>query len=269
MLDADTVYVWRVELADLLSAAQLDRCYALLSPEERQRADAFRGAGLRRDYILAHAALRSVLGLCLGVSPDAVPFAPEAFARSNGQLGSSSIKPALMPMGESGQTGQSNGIRPNLRPDLRFNLSHTRGAALIGVAIGRELGVDIEWQRPMEDLDAMAAAVMSPEELVQWLAVAPTERIPAFYHLWTRKEAYLKAIGLGLYRSLQEVTMPVSARQLEPLPMSGRLVRDSAGEGVWTIADIAAGDGYSASICCEGAGTPALKVEDLSLDAIA
>jgi 4'-phosphopantetheinyl transferase len=155
-----------------------------------------------------------------------------------------------------------------LWPALRFNLSHTRGAALIGVAAGPELGIDIEWQRPMEDLDDMARAVMSPEELEQWLALPPDDRTPAFYHLWTRKEAYLKAIGLGLYRSLQEVTVPVSARQLDPLSTGGGLVRDSAGTGVWTIADLATGDGYSASICCEGASIPALTVADLSPAAI-
>jgi len=169
-----------------------------------------------------------------------------------------------MPVGESSRDGQSNGVQP----DLRFNLSHTRGAALIGVAAGRELGIDIEWQRPMEDLEGMARAVMSREELGQWLVLPPDDQTPAFYHLWTRKEAYLKAIGLGLYRSLQDVTVPVSARQLDPHSGRGGLVRDSAGSGIWAIADIAAGDGYSASICCEGASVPALTVEDLTPAAI-
>jgi 4'-phosphopantetheinyl transferase len=265
MLESDTVFIWRVELGDSVPEAQLDWYFALLSPEERRRADAFRSAGLRRDYILAHAALRSVLGRCLGVSPDAVPFAPGSFGGMNGMMGLSSIKPALTPAGVSGQPGRSS----KTPPDVRFNLSHTRGAALIGVTAGRELGIDIERQRPMEDLDGMARAVMSPEELGQWLALPPDERMTGFYHLWTRKEAYLKAIGLGLYRSLQEVTVPVSARPLERFSGNPWLVRDSAGSGLWTIVDIAAGDGYSASICCEGASIPALMVESLSLAAIA
>jgi 4'-phosphopantetheinyl transferase len=257
MLNLNSIYVWRIGLEASASASEtrLGHWYGMLSPEERKRADAFRGAGLRRDYIVAHAALRSVLGRWLGVSPALVRFAPDAARESGGGLmGAAAGKPVLMP--DSG------------RPDLRFNLSHTRGAALIGVALGCELGIDIEWQRPMDDLEGMARSVMSDEELAIWQSLETDERTAAFYHLWTRKEAYLKAIGLGLYRSLHEVTVPVSARRMEGLPNGGLPVRDRAGKGVWTVADIAVADGYSASVCCEGDFLPPLVIEDLSLDSI-
>lgn len=168
------------------------------------------------------------------------------------------MKPALMTA-----SGQLN------RPDLRFNLSHTRGAALIGIGVGLELGIDIEWHRPMNDLDALARSVMSDTEMEQWLILKPEDRTRAFYHLWTRKEAYLKAIGLGLYRDLQEVTVPVSPDCLDDVPGRVYLVRDRAGKGRWNVRDIQVPEGYSASLCCEGEKTPRIVVQELDLDDIA
>jgi 4'-phosphopantetheinyl transferase len=145
--------------------------------------------------------------------------------------------------------------------DLRFNLSHTQGAALIGVAAGRELGIDIERLRPMEDLEAMARSVMSHEELEQWTTIHPADQELAFYRLWTRKEAYLKAIGLGLFRNLQDVTVPVVPQFLEPDRV--HWVQDRAGEGRWQLRDIAVGAGYAGAICCEGAEPVRLVVRDM------
>jgi 4'-phosphopantetheinyl transferase len=189
--------------------------------------------------------LRTVLGRCLGISPEKVRFIA---------TGASGAKPSL-------EAGQSNS-------DFRFNLSHTAGAALIGVAIGREIGIDVEWHRPMEDLHGMARSVMSEEELRQWSVLSVPDQTPAFYHLWTRKEAYLKAIGLGLYRSLQDVTVPVSADPLGALPEGSSIVRDRSGTGLWRVGDVPAAEGYSASVCWEGDGVAALVMRDLVRDGL-
>jgi 4'-phosphopantetheinyl transferase len=233
----------------------------MLSPEEQGRADAFHGDSHRRDYVVAHVALRSVLGECLGLSAAEVRFAEGSFD-GNGMHGQGDgrIKPAL-PGG--GLDGAAGGLSA---PDIRFNLSHTRGMALIGVAMGRELGVDVEFQRPMEDLDAMARSVMSHEELGLWQEILKTDRERAFYRVWTRKEAYLKAIGLGLYRSLQEITVPVTAEALDPNAKG--LVQDRAGEGRWWIRDVAVQGVYAAAVCSEGDDATECIVQDLDLTAI-
>jgi 4'-phosphopantetheinyl transferase len=153
-------------------------------------------------------------------------------------------------------------------PDLRFNLSHTSGAALIGVGVGPELGVDIEWQRPMDDLNAIARCIMSAEELTLWQTLAPGDRPRVFYQVWTRKESYLKAIGLGLYRDPREVTVPVSADLLLLSTRQSGIVRDRDQNGVWRVADIAASEGYSASICCEGEGMPEIIIREFEFDDI-
>jgi 4'-phosphopantetheinyl transferase len=258
MLSRDSVYVWQVQLDGLttLSVDQLATWYAMLSIEERKRADGFRGEGLRRDYIASHVALRSILSECLGQPPASFRFAPGSF----GEKDVVAIKPRLR--AGSRQTPEMSSDQP----ELRFNMSHTKGVALISVALGREVGVDIEWQRPMDDLDEMARAVMSNDEWTQWAALKADEQTPAFYHLWARKEAYLKAIGLGLYRGLSGVTVPVSPYQLEDTPENARRVLDREGGGVWMVRDVPVMGAYSASICWEGADRLQLEVRKLDLD---
>jgi 4'-phosphopantetheinyl transferase len=255
MLTQDLVQVWRVRLGapESLSAGQLAtrmaKLWGMLSPEEQRRADAFRVLEHRREYILAHTALRSVLGQSLGASPVLLEITAERGTKPK-------LSPAKSPVWDW--------------PDLRFNLSHTHGAALIGITQGRELGVDIEWQRPIEDIEAMARSVMSGEELKWWMALEAADRLRGFYHVWTRKESYLKAIGLGLFRSLQAVTVPVSDQTLGDgedgsLRIQG-LVQDREGqEGIWHVTDIEAGEGYSASVCWERVGVVRLEIKDMDV----
>lgn len=265
MLDNESIQVWRLELEDAggpvprYSATQIESWRRWLSVEEQRRAYSFHSEGHRLDYVVAHAALRWVLGRCLGIPAAEVRFREGSFdgnaiyGKSNGR-----IKPAL---------------EPGAGLDLRFNLSHTSGAALIGVAAGRELGIDIERERPMEDLEGVARSVMSAEEMEGWRRVQPEMRERAFYKLWTRKEAYLKAIGLGLYRSLQEVTVPVTAEGLDGAAEEAHWVKDGAadrarhraGNGLWQIRDVPVPAGYSAAICVEGARTVAIDLRELDL----
>jgi 4'-phosphopantetheinyl transferase len=259
MLSRDKVHVWRVSL-DLPVADLDDRLAswrAMLSDEELCRSKTFRLEKLRHDYIASHAALRFVLGRCLGTSPASVQYADRPVSGNEGKLaGASSTKPMLL-LPHDLDHPQSL---------LRFNLSHTRGAALIGVAVGREVGVDIEQHRPLDDLHSMAQNVMSRLEFEQWLAMPSVEQVIGFYNVWTRKEAYLKAIGLGLYRSLQEVTVPVSASPIESQSDEPSLVHDDRGTGNWTLRDIPGNEGYSASVCCEGSETFDLAIEDLDIN---
>jgi len=251
MIHRDSVDVWRIRLdavaalpADKL-AERMEMWRVLLSTEEQRRADSLIADEHRQDYVAAHAGLRFLLGMHLKVLPSSIPIETAG-----------GTKPALAAVPISGGTGSGS--------DLRFNLSHTRGAILIGIASSREIGVDVEWQRPMEDLDAMARSVMSDDELSLWMALRLEERMRSFYEVWTQKEAYLKAIGLGLYRSLQDVTVSVSGGR-ESFPERERLVLDRSGKGQWTVAGIPAWDGYSAAICWEGDDSPSIAIRDLDI----
>jgi 4'-phosphopantetheinyl transferase len=242
MISPNTVEVWLLRLREgALTQDQSALWRSWLSVEERAKADAFVAERHRQDYIAAHAALRFVIGNFLGIRPDEVSFA----------VGAKGEKPAL-----ARDLGAGT--------DLRFNLSHTSGAVLIGVTSGIELGIDIERHRPMEDLEAMARMVMSDVEFDRWKSLESAHREAAFYNLWTRKEAYLKAIGLGLYRSLQGVTVPVSASVLD----HPHLVEDLSGDEVFRVWDLPAPVGYSASICCEGEDERPLSVSEIEISAI-
>ena len=261
MLNEDSIEVWSLQLdAKQWRPEQVARWRGLLSDEELRRGDAFRTEEHRLDYIASHAALRFLLAEALDVQPRELRFVSDS-SRSAAGGGGSRIKPALL------QT--SEGAHENL---LRFNLSHTRGAALICLSRGREVGVDIEFRRPMDDLESMARAVMSNVEFEFWSRFDPVQKLPSFYNLWTRKESYLKAIGLGLDRDLHEVTVSASPDRPEVSShweFDAVQVIDQAGGGVWMATDIPIWNSYSAAVCYQGQRKPEIEVLVLDPERIA
>ena len=240
MLTSGAIMIWQVSPETMqgvhsLPGSGVAALLDVLSSGEQRRAAAFHAEEHRREYIAAHAALRHALGWAAGVA-----------ARSIEIGGAHGAKPALI-----------HGS------DLRFNLSHTRGAALIAAARGCEVGIDIEEHRAIDDLEAMARAVMSTAELAAWTRLDTKARMQAFYNLWTRKEAYLKAIGLGLFHELHSITVPVTAKLLAG-PVR---VQDAGAEGraVWQLVDLPVWPGYSAAVCWEGDELPRIERRELSL----
>lgn len=155
----------------------LDRvAESVLSTAELARAARFRFDEHRRRWIVAHIALRQVLGHELAVSPAALTFA------------------------------SGSGGKPRLTGDhadaLEFNLSHSGAMALIAVSRSCPVGVDVEMIEPMPDLEAVAERQFAPEERQALRALPDADRVGAFYRIWTRKEAFIKATGTGLGHAL-------------------------------------------------------------------
>jgi 4'-phosphopantetheinyl transferase len=163
VLGANEVHVWAVPLQ-----GDPERFAGLLSRAEQQRLDRFHFADHRRRYQIGHGALRLILGAYLGIDPAAVEFA-------QGPRG----KPYLASKGPY------------------FNLSHSGKLALIGLA-SHEIGLDVEKVRHLESLTEIARKHFSPTEFAALSALEGDARELAFYRCWTRKEAYIKAIGEGL-----------------------------------------------------------------------
>ncbi len=147
--------------------------YAVLGPAERQRAGRFLFPQLAERFTVAHGRLRQLLGEVLGASPADLEFAT---ARHG--------KPLLA--GAFADAG------------LHFNLSHSDGWGLVGWCHGRHIGVDVEHWRVMRDERALVRRFFSASENAAYDALAPAERSEAFFNCWTRKEAYIKAVGRGL-----------------------------------------------------------------------
>ncbi|GAA3444574.1 4'-phosphopantetheinyl transferase family protein [Planomonospora venezuelensis] len=166
------VRVWKAHL----DRAERAEWWEWLSEGERERACAFARAVDRRRYVVAHAALRSVLGGVCGVPAARVAFSPDPSGR-----------PRLDPGGG--------------RPAPDFNLSHSDEWALVAVAPeGWRVGVDVE--RVRDDLDplAMADRLYRPEEAARLRAASPGAALTGYFRLWTAKEAFVKATGGGLAR---------------------------------------------------------------------
>jgi len=218
-LGAEQVRVWSVRLdAD---EAQLHACEALLSADELERARRFRRPDLRRRYSVAHALLRRVLAAELGTNGAGLRF-------------------------ESGPHG-----KPALRdwPQLRFNLSHAGDLALYALAWRREVGVDLEQATPEVEIDPVARQMFSADERDALAALPLDERRQAFFRIWTRKEAYVKALGLGLAHPTRSFTVSGRAQDDDAL-RHDHCLPDAPWQ--WRTADIAAAPGYHAALAAAG-----------------
>lgn len=219
------IHVWRVSLE--LDPVRVAALRPILSADEQERADRIllpdRGAA----FVCARGALRRLLGRYLGIPPHSVALGYTAHG-----------KPFL--------------AGPAALPPLRFNLSHSGGVALLAFRLHRELGVDVEQLRLGPDLAGIARRFFTPAESESILSLPPAGRPAAFYACWTRKEAYLKAIGRGIAAGVASVEIFTGA--------DGQPALRSPGPGAapladWSIRDLAASEGYCAALAAEGSFT--------------
>lgn len=178
-------------LPTALGEAALTRLHALLSPDERARARRYKVESARRTLIAAHGQMRLILA---GYT----------------QIGENSTSPAGLSRLARALTFEKEPRGKPFLPGspLRFNLSHTTGGALLGVALAREIGVDIEPAARIVDYTKMAPRFFAPSEAAELLALPPAQQPAAFLRCWTRKEAYIKARGAGLAIPLDSFTVP-------------------------------------------------------------
>lgn len=221
-LDPGDAHVWRVDLAR--SHAEVARDADSLSADERRRSERFRFPAHRDRYVAAHAALRAILAGYLELDPAAVRY-------RRGPAG----KPFLAP-----------GLAPG---DLQFNLTDSGDVALVAVTEGRELGVDLERHRPETPVLALAQRWLTPSEAAAIRATPETARRAAFFACWTRKEAYVKARGGSIIRSLRtfSVTVEPAAERIE-LDVHG----DPAAGSRWWIGNLEAAPGFAAALAADG-----------------
>jgi 4'-phosphopantetheinyl transferase len=221
-LAEDEVHVWQASLG--LPPPQLDRLRALLSEDERHRAERFRGAEHAAYFVAARGLLRATLALYLDTAPESLNF-------RYGPHG----KPYLA----AGDLG------------LRFNLSHSHGLAYYAIALEREVGIDIERVRAETPCLDLARRFFSKEESAAITALAPAQQSEAFFRCWTRKEAYIKARGTGL-------SLPLAQFTVTCLPgVPARLLRtegDPEQASRWSLADLTPPAGYVGALAAEGTG---------------
>jgi 4'-phosphopantetheinyl transferase len=170
-LQAGEIHVWSVPLDP--PPAEVERLGRFLAEDEWARANRFRFEKHRRQYVVGRGALRVLLGAYLGTRPEAVRF-------RYGPRG----KPFLEPPLDAG--------------GLQFNLSNSDEMALVGFVKGPEIGVDIEFLKPMPDCEQISERFFSESERKVLRGIPGRAKEETFFNCWTRKEAYLKAVGEGL-----------------------------------------------------------------------
>jgi len=219
VLASDEVQVWRL---DLDAAEDIAEAYeAALSADERARGARFRDPAHQTRFVGVRGWLRHVLAGYLDQAPAKLQF-------RYGLQG----KPALI--GEN-------------QLDLRFNLSHSGGIALLAVGRERELGVDVE--RARSGKLRLAERFFSDDEVRVLRALPRDEQDTAFYRCWTRKEAFVKARGEGLSLPLNRFAVSLRANDAPAL----HWVAGNAGEAArWSIHDLQAIPGYAAALVVEG-----------------
>ncbi len=224
LLSHDTVHVWIAELDR--SEWQGEPLIGTLSDDERERAERFVFERDRKRFAAGRAILRSILAHYLNSEPERVRFC-------YGPRG----KPALAPA--------------SVGSGLEFNLAHSNGLALYAVTLRRRIGVDVEFSRVLADAEQIARRFFSLREYEMLLALPAAERPHAFLGCWTRKEAFIKALGTGLSQALDQFTVTVTPGEpAELLSVHG----DPQASSQWTLSDLSPGPGFVAALCVEGRG---------------
>jgi 4'-phosphopantetheinyl transferase len=169
-MDKKPLYLWCAYPDDLLAEGVAEACAALLSEEERAQVHRFKFERLRREALTTRALMRIALSYGQNLPPQAWQFSLNAHG-----------KPAIEPQG-----------------GLHFNLSNSAGLVVCLVADGAEVGVDVEAFERADEILELAPDVFSTAEQAQLETLPNAEKLDRALSLWTLKESYIKARGMGL-----------------------------------------------------------------------
>ena len=222
LLGSDEVHVWRATLD--LPIARVASFEQTLAADERARAGQFHFQKDRTRFIVARGLLRTILGRYLGQDPRALRFCSNAYG-----------KPGLAP--EFGGDASPS-----------FNVSHAGALALYAVTRNRAIGIDLEDIRMDVECDSISEHFFSPRERRLLRAIPAAQRPEAFFHCWTRKEAYVKARGKGLSIALDQFDVSVSPQE----PAALLETREEGQENShWSLHDLPVGERYVAALAVE------------------
>ena len=201
----------KVEIVRASFSVDPARFEPFLSAEERARAAGYAFPRERDRFVVSRGLLRETLARWGGGTPAGQEI-------------------LVVPLGKSrlgGTCGQGR---------LRFNVSHSGDLWACALAVGAEVGLDVEEIRPERAVESMARRYFSGIEADAVLALDGPERVAAFHRVWTRKEAWLKAQGFG-------ITIPLDSFSV----IHGDRV------GGWSLRDLDAGPGFAGAVAVEGA----------------
>jgi 4'-phosphopantetheinyl transferase len=214
------IQIWT--LPAVSEAAALARFLAILSPDERERANRFHFVEHQKAFIANRGRLRILLARYLSCSPEELVF-------------------------HYGGQGKPSIASP-VRSGLEFNLSHTNDMGVVAISRNRKLGIDIEKLKPFPDALEIARQQFASAEYESLSAVSTGDRLQAFYRCWTAKEAFLKGLGDGLER-------PLNSFQISPPASPLRLLSCNWDQGLcgqWQFHSLDVGNDYISTLAFQG-----------------
>jgi 4'-phosphopantetheinyl transferase len=222
-LSDGVVHVW---LANVGGLAEREHCFwSVLSRDERERAECFCSSWKRGEFIRTRGALRSLLGKYLSVDPSSIQLDYNVHG-----------KPRLMDPWEA-------------ESSIRFNVAHSGEFALFAFVRRRPIGVDIERVRPDFPSDKIAQRFFARTEAAALQSLPGNLRTEAFFAGWTRKEAFIKAKGLGFSLPLNHFAVTLSPMEKPALLYC---LDDPQAVQTWTVCDLALCEGYRSALAVEG-----------------
>ena len=208
--------LWRSNLTDFRT--RVSEFQHLLSENEQSRAARFVRVTDQENYIVGRAILRQLLSKYLRTSLATLEIECNDF-------GKPSVPKVLN------------------QKDIRFNLSHSGDLCVLGFRQSGEIGVDIEKIRDDLAMDDLARRYFSPREVTEFESLPEAQRKLGFFLCWTRKEAYVKALGDGLQRPLDEFSMTLTPGEPPKL--------NSADSQRWMVLSVDPGTGYVGAVVTE------------------
>jgi 4'-phosphopantetheinyl transferase len=219
ILSDEEAHIWRADL-------EIDECFQssflkLLSSDEKNRAQKFRFAKNSQNFIAARGILRSLIGKYLEINPAEVSFQYSKFGKP--------------------------GIAHN--NSLQFNISHSQNVALFAFTKRFTIGVDVEFVNPNIEAKDIATNFFSKNEILNLLALPEEQQSLGFFNCWTRKEAFIKAVGEGLSFPLDKFEV-----SLEPDKPAKLLATHWEPEAVskWSMYSMSPGANFVGSLVIEG-----------------
>jgi len=227
-LEQDTIHLWYADQSDFTLQQLEQRSLHWLRSQELQRYRRLQLERHRTQLLLSRYLVRSVLSLY------AESNRPEDWCFVTNSYG----KPVL---------DQKQHALPM---PLFFNLSHSQGKLVVAIAASEALGVDVEGSTRPRRIGAIANRYFAPQEVTALQLLPVHQQLPRFYHLWTLKEAYIKARGLGLAIPLQHFAFQFGADKRINVEFAPQLLDDASH---WRFWQIAAGPSHTLALACNPA----------------
>jgi 4'-phosphopantetheinyl transferase len=202
-------------------AENRERTNAVLDAQEHARANRFIDSRHGEHYRLVRGTLRLCLANYLKLPAETIRFVVNEYG-----------KPEVVP--EQNHQG------------LQFNLSHSHRMTAFLFTLGKSVGIDIEFMKPLKNIPGLAQHVCSPEELEEFNALQSAQQHDSFFRLWTRKEAFIKAKGQGLSMGLRSIYIGFdTSTSLHPVQYQGKWLAN------WLVKDLECDANYKLAATIE------------------